>query len=242
MENVFLLPLILSLLFIPAFGVSQGQKLTSLVPEFKVIKTKNTEQFVLPFTSSNSDRRHPLVYVYDKPKVTNWILTIQNNLSYASRPDAKTIVKLQEPAPSEKFIEIAMFGDVSRKFWAAVNTHDAGYVRIYERNTDGWARDQPIIIAHVNNQGLSINNGKRIIVDRLSINGFTLGSIAVYGKDDPESPINTYAGNIAFDVAYGDPSKSPIYYLPLGMLVGVGGVVVALLVFKKRKTSAGRYT
>jgi hypothetical protein len=188
------------------------------VPEFKVIKTKNTEQFVLPFTSSNSDRRHPLVYVYDKPKVTNWILTIQNNLSYASRPDAKTIVKLQEPAPSEKFIEIAMFGDVSRKFWAAVNTHDAGYVRIYERNTDGWARDQPIIIAHVNNQGLSINNG------------------------DPESPINTYAGNIAFDVAYGDPSKSPIYYLPLGMLVGVGGVVVALLVFKKRKTSAGRYT
>lgn len=240
MENVFLLPLILSLLFIPALAVNQGQQSTSLMPEYKVIKTKNTEQFVLPFTSSNSDRRHPVVYVYDKPKATNWILTIQNNNSYVSIPDAKTIVKLQEPPPSEKFIEIAMFGDISRKFWAAVNTHDAGYVRIYERNVDGWARDQPIIIAHVNNQGLSINNGKRIIVDRLSINGFTIGSIAVYGKDDPESPINTYAGNIAFDVAYGDPSNSPIYYLPLGMLVGVGGVVVALLVFKKRKTSPGR--
>jgi hypothetical protein len=145
---------------------------------------------------------------------------------------------LQEPAPSEKFIEIAMFGDGSKKFWAAVNTHDSGYIRIYERDIDGWSRDQPIIVAHASNQGLTITNGKRIIVDRLSINGFTIGSIAVYGKDDPISPINTYAGNISFDVVYGDPANSPIYYLPLGMLIGVGGLVTGLLIFKRRKKSS----
>jgi hypothetical protein len=158
-------------------------------------------------------------------------------MSYAVRQDAKTIVKLQEPPPSEKFIEIAMFGDVSKKFWAAVNTHEAGYVRVYESNNDGWSRDQPVIIAHENNQGLTITNGRRIIVDRLSINGFTIGSIAVYGKDDPRSPLNTYAGDILFDVVYGDPANSPIYYLPLGMLVGVGGLVTALLVYKRRRES-----
>ena len=32
--------------------------------------------------------------------------------------DAKVVIKLQEPAPSEKFIEIAMYGDVaSKRVW-----------------------------------------------------------------------------------------------------------------------------
>lgn len=230
--------LIIVMIFIPVTTFGQIQPLNPLQREYHVIKTKNSEQFDLPFIASNNDRIHPFVYFYDKPKVTNWILTIQNNISYAMGKDAKTIVKLQEPAPSEKFIEIAMFGESSKKFWAAVNTHDSGYIRIYERDIDGWSRDQPIIVAHASNQGLTITNGKRIIVDRLSINGFTIGSIAVYGKDDPISPINTYAGNIAFDVVYGDPANSPIYYLPLGMLVGVGGVVIGLLVFKRRKKSS----
>jgi hypothetical protein len=229
--------IIFIIMFVPVSSFAQNQQQSILQHQYQVVKTKNNERFVLPFTAANSDRKNPIVYVYEKPKITNWILTIQNNLSYAVRQDAKAIVILKEPPPSEKFIEIAMFSDISKKFWAAINTHDAGYIRVYERNTDGWSREQPIIIAHANNQGLSITNGKRIIVDRLSVNGFNLGSIAVYGKDDPQSPINTYAGNISFDVAFGDLTNSPIYYLPLGMLLGVGGTVVAFLVVKKREKS-----
>jgi hypothetical protein len=237
MMRYLLLLLIIVIIFVPTLTIAQSQQQSILQREYQVLKTKNSERFVLPFTAANSDRKNPAVYVYDKPKITNWILTIQNNLSYAIRQDAKAIVILKEPPPSEKFIEIAMFSDVSKKFWAAVNTHAAGYIRIYERNTDGWSRDQPIIIAHANNQGLSITNGKRIIVDRLSVNGFNVGSIAVYGKDDPQSPINTYAGNISFDVTFGDLANSPIYYLPLGMLVGVGGTVIGFLMLKKRDKS-----
>jgi hypothetical protein len=229
--------IIFIIMFVPVSSFAQKQQQSILQHQYQVVKTKNNERFVLPFTAANSDRKNPIVYVYEKPKITNWILTIQNNLSYAVRQDAKAIVILKEPPPSEKFIEIAMFSDVSKKFWVAINTHDAGYIRVYERNTDGWSREQPIVIAHANNQGLSITNGKRIIVDRLSVNGFNLGSIAVYGKDDPQSPINTYAGNISFDVAFGDLTNSPIYYLPLGMLLGVGGTVVAFLVVKKREKS-----
>ena len=223
--------------FVPTLSFAQGQQQDILQHEYQVVKTKNSERFVLPFTAANTDRKSPVVYIYDKPKNTNWILTMQNNLSYAVRQDAKAIVLLKEPPPSEKFIEIAMFSDISKKFWAAINTHDAGYIRVYERNTDGWSREQPIIIAHANNQGLSITNGKRIIVDRLSVNGFNLGSIAVYGKDDPQAPINTYAGNISFDVTFGELTNSPVYYLPLAMLLGVGGTVVAFLVVKKRDKS-----
>jgi hypothetical protein len=177
-----------------------------------------------------------MIYTYDKPKGQNWILTVENNLSYAIRQDAKTIIKLQERAPSEKFIEVAMFGDVSKKFWVAVNTNESGYMKLYdESGNNGWSRDQPLVIAHGNNQGLTVTNGKRIVVDKLSLDGFTLGSIAVYGKDNPDSPLNVYKGNLSFDVIYGNPAESPLYYLPVGMLIGVGGLVVGLVIFKKRK-------
>lgn len=235
--KLYLLSLLMAIIVIlaPTLSFSQNQQL-SPQGKYQVIKTKNSEQFVLPYTASNDDRKHPLIYTYDKPKVTNWILTIQNNLSYAIRPDTKTIVKLQEPGPSVKFIEITMFGDISKKFWVAVNTHESGYIRLYdESGNNGWSRDQPILVSHANNQGLTITNGKRIIIDKLSVDGFILGSIAVYGKDSSDSPLNTYAGNLLFDVTYGNPANSPLYYLPLGMLVGVGGLVIGLLLFKKRK-------
>jgi hypothetical protein len=35
-------------------------------------------------------------------------------------------------------------------------------------------------------------------------------------------------------MVFGNPADSPIFYLPLGMLVGVGGLLIALLVFKRR--------
>src|SRR5215217_2022701 len=203
------------------FVLSQQQLVNPPQGEYKVIKTENSEQFVFPYSSSNIDRKNPFVYAFDTPKVTNWILTIQNNMSYSDMQNAKTIVKLQEPTPSDKFIEIAMFGDASKKFWVAVNTKESGYIRVYEHDTDGWSRDQPVIVAHANNQGLTITNGQRIIIDKLSINDFTLASIAVYGKDEP---------------------NSAVYYLPLAMIVGIGGLVVGLLVFKKRKTSSEEQT
>jgi hypothetical protein len=237
MKSYLLSVLLIIVIFTPLLSSGQTQQqLNQPQGKYQVIKTKNSEQFVLPYTASNDDRKHPLIYSYDNPKGLNWILTIQNNLSYAIRQDAKTIVKLQEPMPSEKFIEIAMFGDISKKFWVAVNTNESGYMRLYdESGSNGWSRDQPVVIAHGNNQGLTITNGKRIVVDKLSLDGFTLGSIVVYGKDDSDSPLNTYGGNLSFDVIYGNPAESPLYYLPVGMLIGVGGLVIGLVIFKKRK-------
>ena len=67
------------------FVLSQQQQQQQLVNppqgEYQVIKTENSEQFVFPYSSSNSDRKNPFVYAFDTPKVTNWILTIQNNMS-----------------------------------------------------------------------------------------------------------------------------------------------------------------
>src|SRR6187551_3320446 len=199
-----------------------------------IISTKNSEGFTLSFSASNADRKNPVVYSFAKPIPTNWQLVIQNNLTYSHYSNAKTIIKIQEPYPSEKFIELGMFGGESARFWAAVNTKDSGYIRIYERDSDGWSRDQPIFVAHANNQGLTITNGKRIIIDRLSVNDFVVGSISIYGKDESTDPDNSNSGTISFDILFGNPAESPLYYLPLITMIAIGSIVLVLIIRKKR--------
>jgi hypothetical protein len=198
-----------------------------------VTKSKSHESFVVPFSASNTDRKNPVIHTFETSKDDNWILGIDNNMTYNNSSEAKTIIKLMENKPSEKFIELAMF-EQNEKFWVAVNTNESGYIRVHERDTNGWSRDEPLMVGHANNQGLTITNGKRIVIDRLSLDGFNLGSIAIYGKDDTDSPINTLDGYLSFDLIFGNPRDSPLYFLPIIMLVLVGGIVFYLLKIKKR--------
>lgn len=199
-----------------------------------VFKTKNSERFVVDYDASNNYRRHPLVYNFSKPIPTNWQMTIQNNLSYLDSEDAKTVVKIQEPAPSEKFIELSMFSEKTGKFWVAINTNESGYIRVYERDKDGWSKDEPIFVAHANNQGLTVTNGKRIIIDKLSLNDFIVGSVSIYGKDQVNDANNTNGGTISFDIIFGNPAESPLYYMPLITIIAIGAIVLVLLIRKKR--------
>ena len=213
--------------------VSAQNESESIKENFDVTKSKSHESFVVPFSASNTDRKNPVIYTYEIPKDVSWILSIENNMTYNNSSESKTIIKLMENQPSEKFIELAMF-EQNEKFWVAVNTNESGYIRVHEQDTDGWSRDEPIMVAHANNQGLTVTNGKRIVIDRLSLDGFSLGSIAIYGKDDTDSPINTLDGYLSFDPTYGNPRDSPLYFLPIIMLVLVGGIVFYLLKIKKR--------
>ncbi|MGD1837357.1 MAG: hypothetical protein ACPKPY_04780 [Nitrososphaeraceae archaeon] len=210
-----------------------AQQNTSNVSEYGVIKTETSERFVFPYESSNLDRKNPLVHTYDESIDVNWIMTIENNLTYTPSSEAKTIIKFSDSALSEKFIELALF-EKDSKFWVAVNTNESGYIRVHERQSDGWSRDLPIVVSHASNQGLTVTNGKRIILDRLSLDGFILNSVSLYGKDDADSPTNAISGDISFDLIYGNPRDSPLYFLPIIMLIVMGGLILFLLKFKKR--------
>ena len=199
-----------------------------------VIKTKNSERFDVDYNASNTFRRQPVVYQFSHSIPTNWQFTIQNNLSYLDSANAKSVIKIQEPAPSEKFIELAMFSEKTGKFWVAINTNESGYIRVYERDQDGWSRDQPVFVAHANNQGLTITNGKRIIIDKLSVDDFVIGSVSIYGKDELTSPDNSNAGTISFDIIFGNPAESPLYFVPLITIIAIGLIILVLLIRKKR--------
>jgi hypothetical protein len=199
-----------------------------------VIKTKNSERFDVDYNASNTFRRQPVVYQFSHSIPTNWQFTIQNNLSYLDSANAKSVIKIQEPAPSEKFIELGMFSEKTGKFWVAINTNESGYIRVYERDQDGWSRDQPVFVAHANNQGLTITNGKRIIIDKLSVDDFVVGSVSIYGKDELTSPDNSNAGTISFDIIFGNPAESPLYFVPLITIIAIGLIILVLLIRKKR--------
>jgi hypothetical protein len=218
------------ILFLPALTFAQVQE------DYKVVKSERSESFVLPYSAANRNDSDPLVYTFEQPKQPSWILGIQNNLSYIPREGARTIIKIQEPAPSEKYVEIAMYGDQSKRFWVAVNTPEAGYARLYD-SENGWSTEGTVSVSHTENAGLSVTNGERTVVDRLDVNGFTAASIAVYGNDENTTLANAYAGDITFEILYGSFEQSPIYYLPAAVMAGVGGIIIGLLILKKRKPS-----
>jgi hypothetical protein len=191
--------------------------------DFQIFKTDNNERFAFPYSASNQERQNSTEYKFQDPILNDWILLINNNLTYSNNPEAKTVIQIKEPSPSEKFIEITMFGDESKQFFVAANTNETGYMRLY------------VALTHANVQGLSVSNGKRTVIDKLSLNGFKMGSIDVYGKDESKLPDGASGGYVNFEVLHGNPSQSPLYYLPLIVMVGVGGLVVFLLVFKKRR-------
>jgi hypothetical protein len=218
------------MLLLPALAFAQGKE------DYQVVKSERSESFVLPYSAANRNESDPLVYTFDQPKQPSWILGIQNNLSYVPREGARTIIKIQEPAPSEKYIEIAIYGDQSKRFWVAVNTPEAGYARLYD-SENGWSTEGTISVSHTENAGLSVTNGQRTVVDRLDVNGFAAASIAVYGNDENMTLANAYAGDITFEIVYGSFEQSQLFYVPAASMAVIGGIIIGLLILKKRKPS-----
>ena len=223
----FLVPILLIMLLLPMQVFAQSD-------QYQIIKSERNEVFAFPYSAANRDADSPLVYNYDVPKGPTWIVSLTNNLTYVEDDNSKTIIRIQEPEPSEKFIEIAMYGGEAMKFWIAVNIPGTGYARLYSVNSSGWSTESAIVISHVSTSGLSVTDGKRIILDRFDLDGFTVGSIAVYGKDQATSPINTVGGNITFDILFGNIQDSPLYLVPALVTAGIGGIIATLLVVKKR--------
>lgn len=219
-----------AIIALPAQAVAQDNE------PYDVIKSKRSESFVVPYGAANHDRKDPVEYVYDEPRGQSWIMGIENKLSYVASGDAKVVIVLREPAPSEKYIEITMYGGQSRKYAVSANVPGTGYFNMYRNNELGWSSDGPVGVTHVENSGLTVTDGKRIVIDRYNLDGFNLGSVEVYGKDEPSSLSNAFAGNIAFSLSFGNPADTPVYFVPAAVMIGVGALMGVLLYTKKRKT------
>ncbi|AIC15510.1 hypothetical protein [Nitrososphaera viennensis] len=207
------------------------QALAQEIQPTNVIKSPKDESFVLPYQAANRDIRNPVVYKYDQSKGQNWIFTVDDKLSYVPRNDSKVVITIKEPAPSEKYIQIFMYGGDEQKFVVAVNAPQTGYQIIESGN---WVYEELVTLTHSDNSGLTVTDGKRIVVDRLDIQGFNPASIEVYGMDEAGALANAYGGTLGIGILYGSPSDTPVYYVPAAVMIGVGALMGVLLWKKKR--------
>ena len=64
-------------------------------------------------------------------------------MTYALRQDAKTVRNCKS-SHQAIIVEITTFGDASKRTLVAVNTKESGYVRVYQKDTDGRSLETAI--------------------------------------------------------------------------------------------------
>ena len=163
----------------------------------------------------------------------SWQITIQNDLLYAN-PNGNAILRLYDANIENKFVEIGMGSPPERKFWVALNFPEEGYLPATRIDKNGWFDGAKIIAGYGDAQGITVNNGQRIVVSGIDLKNFVVGGYSVYGMNEPTDPPAINSGTFTVDVLSGDASKNPFHYYPFFVAGGVGALIGFLLLTKRR--------
>lgn len=198
---------------------------------------RKVDKIVIPFDAANSTIDAPSLYRFKVKHIANWIVTISNNLIYnPENNDAKVILRFRNTFNTNEFLEVGMTG-VDRVLWFAVKKESIGYMTMY-RNSNAWFPERAIMMTYAQGERLSVNNGQRIVVDRLNIEQFAIDGVEVYGRDGIDAPYSALAGVITIEVVSGNPLDNPIMSIPFIITGAVAGIVLILLRFKRREKDA----
>jgi hypothetical protein len=163
----------------------------------------------------------------------NWQLTIKNNLVYANSL-GNAVIRLYDGVDRERFIEIGMGSSPDMKFWAAVKNPEVGYAVLHDQKQAGWNHNDEIIVVYADDVGLTIHNGKRIVVSNLSLDYYKIKDFSIYGMESSKDPPATSSGDLILDVVSGNPAANPLFFLPY-MLAGLVGIIIVILLKTKKR-------
>ena len=189
----------------------------------------------IPITDFNRVSDGISVTPFEKDHEGSWQITIENNLLYAN-PKGNAILRIFDANVKDKYIEIGMGSPPDRQFWVGINLPEQGYLPATRIDKEGWYENAKVILAYSDAEGVSIGNGKRIVVSNVNLDNFVVGGYAVYGMDDAADPPAINSGTYSVDVLSGDISKNPIHYYPFYVAGGVGAIIAALLLTKRRSS------
>ena len=221
MKYLFAIILLIGFIITPAFA--QETKNPSLV----------SAMIEIPAEEFNVVLRDTHIVELDDIHAISWQVNIDNNLIYAN-PLGTAVIRLYDQQGSGQLIEIGMGPQPNNKFWVAVTTPKEGYIIVHSDLERGWYPETKLIISYTDKAGLTVNNGARIVVTNLDIATFAIDSYSVHGKEGSTDPPAVNSGSMIIDILSGDPSKNIFAYFPFYMAVGVGIIVAALFLTKKR--------
>ena len=190
------------------------------------------ETIEIPFTDFNKISRDAIIVDLENDHAISWQLTIDNNLVYEN-PNGNGVFKFYDKN-SDKFVEIGMGAPPDEKFWVAVNTEREGYVVIQGDLERGWYPSTKIIISYTERGGLTVNNGARITVASLNIGSFVIDSYSVHGMEGSTDPPAVNSGSMIVEFLSGDPAENIIAFFPFYLAAGIGILIGALYLTKKR--------
>jgi hypothetical protein len=170
---------------------------------------------------------------FENMHTRNWQLNVKNQVTYAN-PQGNAVIRLYDGEDKTKFIEIGMGSPPDMKFWVAVQNPELGYAVLHDQKETGWNRDDEIIAVYSDQNGLTIHNGKRIVVSNLSLDYYKIKDFSVYGMESSTDPPATNSGDLILNIVSGNPAANPLFYLPYILAASIGIIIVILLKTKKR--------
>lgn len=209
---------------------------SSIYPVYAQVESNPSVQLEtveIPFEEFNVVSRDSVIRDVSEVHRNNWQATIENNLVY-TRPDGNAAIRLYDYDVPEKFVEIGMGGPPDKKLWIAVQVPDTGYAVIHEKLERGWDPTVKLFLAYEDSAGLSVNNGQRIVVTNLDIEGLTLMRYSVHGLESSTDPPAVNSGALILDIVSGDPAQNVLHFFPFIVVASLGVLVGVLLVTKKR--------
>ena len=218
---------LLALIFVTGFSIipvfAQDVKNPSLI----------IDTIEIPSSEFNRVLRDAPIVNLDDVHITSWQVTIDNNLIYAN-PNGNAVLRIYDQESPNEFIEMGMGSQPDNKFWVAVQTPKEGYVVVHRDLDRGWYPNTKSIMSYTDRAGLTVNNGARIVVTNLDIGTFAINSYSVHGLEGSTDPPAVNAGSIIMEFLSGDPAKNVFALLPFYIAAGVGVIVGALFLTKKR--------
>ncbi|MEM2855590.1 MAG: hypothetical protein QW416_00595 [Candidatus Nitrosocaldaceae archaeon] len=193
-------------------------------------ESRKSESIEIPFSVFNKVEDSPEIFKLKYSHMANFIVSIKNELIYKENNDAKAVIRLGD-SEDDKIIELMMYS--TKRLIVSIFTSSTGYFKLHD-SENGWFSDRAVVVSFVQNDKLSMHNGQRNIMDRLSIKEFTLDTLEVYGKDSIDSLDNTIGGRVVIDILSGNPLDNPISFMP-AVVVIIVGVIIALLIKTKKR-------
>ena len=221
MKKYFLLIFFATTLFFPVYG----QEATN--PSMVV------ETIEIPWNEFNLVARDASIIEFEEIHYQSWQVTIDNNLLYAN-PDGNAVLRIYDSQIKDKFIEIGMGSPPDKKYWIAAQLPEEGYVVVHHKLERGWIPQAKTIVSYTPIAGMTVNNGERIIVSNLDVEQFTIRGYSVHGMEGSTDPPAVSSGKMIVEFLSGDRSQNIFHLMPFFLAAGIGILVGALILTKKR--------
>ena len=219
---------LISFMIFPAFAQEESKNLTLSMVNIDI-----------DYNDFNKPAREQVIIPFDDIHDVSWQVNLVNELLYGN-PNGNGVIRFYDATIENKFVEIGMGSPPDKKFWIAVQLPEEGYVVVHNKLDRGWLtsaeKNVKIILAYSDTAGLTVNNGERIVLSNLDIEGFEIQAYSVWGMEGSQDPPATTSGYLNLEILSGDPKEGPLHMFPF-IIVGCVGIGIAILLATKKRSS-----